>query len=72
MSTTVVRPGLENTDQKQSSHTEEERAAFYRRLAEIQEQVKALVPPGVSLADELIAERRAEARREELKWGQAS
>ena len=30
---------------------------------------KHLVPPGVSLADELIRERRAEARREAEKFG---
>ncbi|MBI2917078.1 MAG: AbrB/MazE/SpoVT family DNA-binding domain-containing protein [Chloroflexi bacterium] len=32
----------------------------------------AHVPPGVSLADELIAERRAEARREEEEWRKPS
>ena len=33
-------------------------------LARLQEMVCDAVPEGVSLADELIAERRAEARRE--------
>ncbi|KPF80486.1 AbrB family transcriptional regulator [alpha proteobacterium AAP81b] len=33
-------------------------------VREIQASVRALVPPGVSLVDELIAERRAEAARE--------
>ncbi len=32
----------------------------------------AQVPPDVSLADELIAERRAEARREEEEWEKSS
>ena len=33
--------------------------------AALQAYVKSIVPPGVSLADELIAERRAEAKREQ-------
>jgi AbrB family looped-hinge helix DNA binding protein len=35
------------------------------RLKRAQERVRKLVPPGVSLADELLAERREEARREQ-------
>lgn len=34
-------------------------------LRRVQDKVKALIPPGVSLADELIADRRREAEREE-------
>ncbi len=34
-------------------------------MARIKARFAAAVPPGVSLVDELIAERRAEARREE-------
>lgn len=34
------------------------------RLKQAQERARRLVPPGVSLADELLAERREEARRE--------
>jgi AbrB family looped-hinge helix DNA binding protein len=33
-------------------------------LKEAQDRIERLVPPNVSLTDELIAERRAEARRE--------
>lgn len=39
----------------------EQREAILRRL---QDEVRGSVPPGVSLVDELIAERREEARRE--------
>ena len=35
-----------------------------RALAELQDEVAKLVPPGTSLADELIAERRTDAERE--------
>ncbi|MGD0912499.1 MAG: AbrB/MazE/SpoVT family DNA-binding domain-containing protein [Terracidiphilus sp.] len=35
------------------------------RLKQAQERVRKLIPPGVSLADELIAERREEAKREQ-------
>jgi len=35
------------------------------RIARIQREFAHLIPPGVSLADELIAERREEARREQ-------
>ena len=37
------------------------------RLRRTQEMLRKLIPPGVSLADELIAERREEARREALE-----
>jgi AbrB family looped-hinge helix DNA binding protein len=35
------------------------------RLKQAQERVRKLIPPGVSLADELLAERREEAKREQ-------
>jgi AbrB family looped-hinge helix DNA binding protein len=37
------------------------------RLKQAQERAKRFIPPGVSLADELLAERREEARREEAQ-----
>jgi len=40
-------------------------------LRRIQHKLKALVPPGVSAMDELIADRRAEAAREETEAGEA-
>jgi plasmid stability protein len=42
---------------------DEQRAA----MRALQAQVRAMVPPGVSLADELIAERRAEQAAEDAK-----
>lgn len=36
-------------------------------LSKMQKQVRELVPPGVSLVDDLIAERRAENAREEAE-----
>ena len=39
-------------------------ATMRERLRRAQERVKALVPPGVSLADELSAERREAAKHE--------
>ena len=36
-------------------------------LRRIQERLRKYIPEGVSLADELIADRRAEAAREELE-----
>jgi AbrB family looped-hinge helix DNA binding protein len=39
-------------------------ATFRERLRQAQERVKRLVPPGVSLADELSAERREAAKHE--------
>jgi AbrB family transcriptional regulator, stage V sporulation protein T len=38
-----------------------------QRIREIQEHVRSIVPEGVSLVDELIAERRAEAAREQAE-----
>jgi AbrB family looped-hinge helix DNA binding protein len=35
------------------------------RLKQAQERMRKLIPPGVSLADELLAERREEAKREQ-------
>lgn len=35
------------------------------RLKQAQERARKLIPPGVSLADELLAERREEAKREQ-------
>jgi AbrB family looped-hinge helix DNA binding protein len=34
------------------------------RLRRVQERARRLIPPGVSLADELLAERREEAKRD--------
>ena len=51
--------------------------SYPSRIARIQRELAKQIPPGVSLADELIAERREEARREreetarELVQGQA-
>ena len=53
------------------AHAEDGRLVIERRdaiLAHLQ-SLFAHIPPDVSLADELIAERRAEARREELADG---
>jgi AbrB family looped-hinge helix DNA binding protein len=38
--------------------------SYPSKIAKIQREFAQLIPPGVSLADELIAERREEARRE--------
>jgi AbrB family looped-hinge helix DNA binding protein len=38
--------------------------SFDTRLAEFRAELSSKVPPGVSLVDELLAERREEARRE--------
>jgi len=49
------------------SQTKEEQlriTALKRRIARAQRFVRQHVKPGVSLVDELIAERRAEAKRE--------
>lgn len=43
--------------------TEEQRAA----MRALQARVRAMIPPGVSLVDELIAERRAEQAAEDAK-----
>ena len=40
-------------------------AAMKRRIEEAQRSARKYVEPGVSLVEELLAERRAEARREE-------
>jgi len=39
--------------------------SYPTRIARTQQELARLIPAGVSLADELIAERRAEARREQ-------
>jgi hypothetical protein len=39
--------------------------SYPTRIARIQRELAQYIPPGVSLADELIAERRTEARREQ-------
>lgn len=39
--------------------------SYPTRIARIQREMAQYIPPGVSMADELIAERRAEARREQ-------
>ena len=38
--------------------------SYPARVRRVQESLRKFIPPGVSLADELIAERREEARRE--------
>lgn len=38
------------------------------RIRKIQEELKKYIKPGVSMSDELIAERREEARREMEEW----
>ena len=40
----------------------------WNRIARAQERIRKLVGPGRSLADELIAERRAEVLAEEKEW----
>jgi AbrB family looped-hinge helix DNA binding protein len=42
--------------------------SFEKRLARVQDEIIRLAGPGRSLADELIAERREEARREDEEW----
>ncbi len=39
--------------------------SYPTRIARIQREVAQYIPPGVSLADELVAERHEEARREQ-------
>ena len=39
--------------------------SYPTRIARIQRELAQYIPPGVSLADELVAERREEARREQ-------
>jgi AbrB family looped-hinge helix DNA binding protein len=39
--------------------------SYPARIRRIQREIAQFIPPGVSLADELIAERREEARREQ-------
>jgi AbrB family looped-hinge helix DNA binding protein len=46
--------------------------SFRRRLAKIQDEIIQLVGPNRSLADELIDERREEARKEQEKWKRES
>lgn len=43
--------------------------SYPTRIARIQRELAQYIPPGTSLADELIAERREEARREEEESG---
>ena len=42
--------------------------AFHRLVREIQKEMTALVPRNVSVVDEFIAEKRAEAAREDAKY----
>jgi AbrB family looped-hinge helix DNA binding protein len=42
--------------------------SFQRKLARMQDELIQLVGPDRSLADELVADRREEARREEEEW----
>lgn len=48
------------------------RENFYKRLALVQEEIRATIPEGVSLVDELIADRRAAAAREDAQWESSS
>ena len=41
---------------------------YLQRIERVQREVARLIPAGVSLADELIADRRAEAKREQEEW----
>lgn len=50
--------------QSQEEDHEAQPTTFRQRFAKAQELVREHVEPGVSLADELIAERREEAKRE--------
>jgi AbrB family looped-hinge helix DNA binding protein len=43
---------------------------FDARLKRTQERLRQFVPPGVSMVDELIAERRREARKDEDEYQQ--
>ena len=50
------------------AHVESRRLVLERRteiLERLRDEVRGVVPPAVSVVDELIAERRAEARREQ-------
>jgi AbrB family looped-hinge helix DNA binding protein len=52
------------------AHVESHRIVLERRaeiLERLRDEVRGVVPPGVSVVDELIAERRAEARREQAE-----
>ena len=44
------------------------RRTFHERFRVIREELSRHVPEGVSIVDELIAERRAEAARENAEW----
>ena len=41
---------------------------YSQRIERVQRELARLIPAGVSLADELIADRRAEALREQQEW----
>ncbi len=60
---------MARTTDPEKKSAEEERAEHLRRIEEIQEIAKAEFP-GRSLADELIAERRAIARAENADYSQ--
>ena len=49
-------------------HSEKLKNERMEALATIQAHMRELVPPNVSLVDELITERREEARREQEKY----
>ena len=48
-----------------SKKMENQTSDLKKAIRRAQERIRRYVPEGVSLADELIAERRAEARRED-------
>jgi hypothetical protein len=54
------------------AHVEDDRLVLERReriLQRLRDELRGSVPAGVSMVDELIAERRAEARREAAEHG---
>jgi hypothetical protein len=53
--------------ERRTKESEQRQAALRKRIADAQRIVRKHVPANVSLADELIAERREEARREAEK-----
>jgi len=54
------------------AHVEEDRLVLERReqiLERLRDELRGTTPAGTSMVDELIAERRAEARREAAEHG---
>jgi len=55
---------VRNMKERQTKESDERQAVLRKRIADAQRILRKHVPANVSLADELIAERREEARRE--------